>query len=168
MPMTYPGSTQWRPIPQSSSFLLKGRSKVVVESASLGSSDVCRVSELRPVMGCNIPTFLAHLSRHAHKVSIPMLQRPSVGDHSFSQKLLGQPKPQWEGGTEVYINDPGHMTKMAAKPIYVKNLLQNWMYDLETCHVAAGTRALQSLYKLWSWVDLDLFYGKVKFGHIMF
>ena len=28
----------------------------------------------------------------------------------------------WEGGTKVYINGPGHMTKMAATPIYGKNL----------------------------------------------
>ena len=27
-----------------------------------------------------------------------------------------------EGGTNVYINNPGHMTKMAAMPIYGKNL----------------------------------------------
>ena len=27
----------------------------------------------------------------------------------------------WEGGTKVYINAPGHMTKMAATPIYGKN-----------------------------------------------
>ena len=26
-----------------------------------------------------------------------------------------------EGGTKVYINGPGHMTKMAAMPIYDKN-----------------------------------------------
>ena len=31
-------------------------------------------------------------------------------------------EPPWEGGTEVYINGPGHMTKMAAMPIYGKNL----------------------------------------------
>ena len=30
-------------------------------------------------------------------------------------------EPPWEGGTKVYINDPGHMTKMAAMPIYGKN-----------------------------------------------
>ena len=29
-------------------------------------------------------------------------------------------KPPWEGGTKVYINGPGHMTKMAAMPIYGK------------------------------------------------
>ena len=28
----------------------------------------------------------------------------------------------WEGGTKVYINGPGHMTKMAAMPIYGKHL----------------------------------------------
>ena len=28
----------------------------------------------------------------------------------------------WEGGTKVCINGPGHMTKMAAMPIYDKNL----------------------------------------------
>ena len=31
-------------------------------------------------------------------------------------------KPPWEGGTKVCINGPGHMTKMAAMPIYGKNL----------------------------------------------
>ena len=58
-----------------------------------------------------------------------------------------------EGGTKVYINGPGLMTKMAATPIYgIKTfedlLLQNRKsYDLETWHVASGTQALQSLYK---------------------
>ena len=31
-------------------------------------------------------------------------------------------EPPWEGGTKVCINGPGHMTKMAAMPIYGKNL----------------------------------------------
>ena len=31
-------------------------------------------------------------------------------------------EPPWEGGPKVYINGPGHMTKMAATPIYGKNL----------------------------------------------
>ena len=30
-------------------------------------------------------------------------------------------EPPWEGGTKVYINGPGHMTKMAATLIYGKN-----------------------------------------------
>ena len=45
-------------------------------------------------------------------------------------------EPPWEGGVKVCINSPGHMTKMAATPIYGKNLkilLQNRrFYDLET------------------------------------
>ena len=58
----------------------------------------------------------------------------------------------WERGTKVYINGPNHMTKMAAMPIYGKNLknllLQNQIfYDLETWHVASGTEVLRSLYK---------------------
>ena len=36
-----------------------------------------------------------------------------------SQILCGA---SWEGGTKVYVNGPGHMTKMAAMPIYSKNL----------------------------------------------
>ena len=30
-------------------------------------------------------------------------------------------EPPWEGRTKVCINGPGHMTKMAATPIYGKN-----------------------------------------------
>ena len=48
-------------------------------------------------------------------------------------------------------------------------LLQHRMsYDLETWHVALGTQGLQSLYKWCPWVDLDIFYGKVKFGNLGF
>ena len=31
-------------------------------------------------------------------------------------------EPPWEGEMKGYINGPGHMTKMAAMPIYGKNL----------------------------------------------
>ena len=31
-------------------------------------------------------------------------------------------EPPWDGGTKVCSNGPGHMTKMAATPIYGKNL----------------------------------------------
>ena len=34
-------------------------------------------------------------------------------------------EPPLEGGTKVYINSPGQMTKMAAMPIYGKNLKQS-------------------------------------------
>ena len=61
-------------------------------------------------------------------------------------------EPSWEGGTKVCINSPGHMTKMAAMPIYGKNLktllLQNRQADFhETWYVASGTPAHHSLYK---------------------
>ena len=31
-------------------------------------------------------------------------------------------EPPWQRGKKAYINGPGHMTKMAAMPIYGKNL----------------------------------------------
>ena len=63
------------------------------------------------------------------------------------------------------------MTKMAAMPIYGKNLknllLQNQLTgDLETWYVALSMQVLPKLLKLWPWVDLDPFYAKAKFGHI--
>ena len=41
---------------------------------------------------------------------------------AWSIKAKFYVEPPWEGGTKVYINGPGHMTKMAAMPIYGKNL----------------------------------------------
>ena len=60
-------------------------------------------------------------------------------------------EPPWDGGTKVYVNRPGHITKMAAMAIYGKKLksllLQNRKsYDLENWHVVSGTRVLQSVY----------------------
>ena len=34
-------------------------------------------------------------------------------------------EPPWERGTKDYKNRPGHMTKMAAMPIYGKNLIKS-------------------------------------------
>ena len=31
-------------------------------------------------------------------------------------------EPPWDGGTKVYSNGSGHMTKVAAMPVYGKNL----------------------------------------------
>ena len=67
-----------------------------------------------------------------------------------------------EGGTKVYINCPGHMTKVAAMAINSKKLLQNMKaYDFETWREAWGNGVLQNLYKSPPLDDLDLFYGKV-------
>ena len=82
-----------------------------------------------------------------------------VDDHHLqrsSLKQLGQSKPNfmWSflgkgGGEKVYINDPCHMTKMVATPIYGKNLqiYSSTEQDYETWHGAFCTQALQSLYK---------------------
>ena len=52
----------------------------------------------------------------------------------------------------------------------LKNLLlrNQKAYDLETWYAASGGRLLPSLFKCWPWIDLDLFYGKVKFGPLCF
>ena len=85
--------------------------------------------------------------RRCHRLSVNNVQTSSL-------KPLGQSKTNfiWSllgKGEKVYINGQGHMAKMAATPIYGKNLLQNQKsyHDLETWHVASGTQGLQSLYK---------------------
>ena len=79
-------------------------------------------------------------------------------------------EPPWDGGTKVCSNGPSHMTKMAVMPIYgkkLKNLLpQNQKADdLESWYAASGAWVLP---KWWPWVELDLFYGKVKFAPLCF
>ena len=82
-------------------------------------------------------TLLAQLSRRltGELIGYPWIRRPSVRPSAsvvrpftflnvFSSETAWQIKakfyvePPWEGGTKVYINGPGHMTKMAATPIY--------------------------------------------------
>ena len=41
---------------------------------------------------------------------------------AWSIKAKFYVKPPLEGGAKVYLNGPGHMTKMVAMPIYSKNL----------------------------------------------
>ena len=61
-------------------------------------------------------------------------------------------EPPWDGGTKSCSNDPGHMTNMAAMPIYGKNLknLLLWKHkadDFESWYAALGTQVLPSLFK---------------------
>ena len=120
-------------------------------------------------LGCTGYTFLAHLSRRltGELIGYPWIRRPSsasVGvrpctfSNIFSSETAWPIKakfyvePPWEGGTKVCINGPGHMTKMAAMPIYGQNLknllLQNRRADFdETWYVASGTPVHHSLYK---------------------
>ena len=106
--------------------------------------------------------------------SLTFLKDHSVSTFSniFSSETTGPAEakfcmePPWDGGTKVCSNGLGHMTKMAAMPIYGKNLLlwNRKADDLETWYAASSTQVLPSLFKWCPWVDLDLFYGKVKFG----
>ena len=52
----------------------------------------------------------------------------------------------------------------------LKNLLLwNQKADyLETWYETSGTQVLPNLFKWWPWDDVDLFYGKVKFGPLCF
>ena len=108
--------------------------------------------------------FLAHLSRRltGELIGYPWIRRPSVVRSHFQTssplKPLCQSKPNFmwtllgKGERNKCINGPGHMTKMAAMPIYGKNLknllLQNRRADFhETWYVASGTPAHHNLYK---------------------
>ena len=80
-------------------------------------------------------SFLAH----GELIGYPWIRRPSVRRHpsirpfTFSNIFSSETawpikakfyvEPPWEGGTKVYVNGPGHMTKMAATPIYIGNLV---------------------------------------------
>ena len=111
--------------------------------------------------------FLAHLSRRltGELIGYPWIRRPSsvvVRPFTFSNIFSSETawpikakfyvEPPWEGGTKLCINGPGHMTKMAATPIYGKYLKksspQNRQADFhETWYVASGTPVHHSLYK---------------------
>ena len=61
-------------------------------------------------------------------------------------------EPPRDEGTKVSSNGPGHMTKMAAMPIYDKNLknllLRNQKTnDLETWYAASSARVIPNLFK---------------------
>ena len=80
--------------------------------------------------------FLAYLSRRLtgeligylwiRRPSSSSVVRPFTFSNIFSSETVWPIKakfyvePPWEGGTKVSINGPGHMTKMAATPIYGK------------------------------------------------
>ena len=77
----------------------------------------------------------------------------------------------WVGETKVPSNGYGHMTKMAAMPIYGKNLKNIFFSRTKrplTLNLGIQHCVLKYYQIWWSWVDLDLFYGKVKFGPLCF
>ena len=81
--------------------------------------------------------FLAHLSqrligelivypcsgaRRRRRCGRPPFSNVFSSETAWPIKAKFYVEPPWEGGTKVCINGPGHMTKMAAMPIYDKNL----------------------------------------------
>ena len=54
-------------------------------------------------------------------------------------------EPPWDGGTKVCSNGPGHMTKMAAMPIYGKSLqnLLLWNQQAMTLKLSTQHRVLK-------------------------
>ena len=65
---------------------------------------------------------------------------------------------------KIRSNVPGHMTKMASRPIDGKKILKNLLLrkqeadDLVTWYTATGTQVLPNLFKRRPYVDLDHFY----------
>ena len=104
------------------------------------------ILEPRSTQYCLFPSvtigrrFLAHLSRRliGELIEYPCsgvrrrcccrrCRRPPFSNVFFSEtawpiKAKFYVEAPWKGGTKVCINSPGHMTKMAAMPIYDKNL----------------------------------------------
>ena len=68
----------------------------------------------------------------------------------------------WDGGTKVCSNGPGHMTNMAAMPIYGKKIFSG------TLKFSMQHRVLEYYQVCSIKVDLDLFYDKVKVGPLCF
>ena len=62
------------------------------------------------------------------RTSSPVVRRRPHSLNIFSPEITGPIKVKfhvkllWNRGTEVCSNDPGHMIKMAAMPIYSENL----------------------------------------------
>ena len=131
------GSTVLTPPPPP--LTLKGHSGIMYQSLI---SDVLAV--LGMCRGFNFPPKHCHIISSPEpsgsqgelivypcSVVRPSVRRPSVRRPPFSKIFFSETawpikakfymKHLWEGGTNVYINNPGHMTKMAAMPIYGKN-----------------------------------------------
>ena len=61
-------------------------------------------------------------------------------------------EPPWDWRTKICSNGPGHMTNMAAIPIYGKNLKNLLLWnqkagEVECWYVVSGARVLTNLFK---------------------
>ena len=111
----------------------------------------------------------------------PLRRRPSSVVNNFKHLLL---RNHWADQSQILCGASlgrgmifcsrhlGHMTKMAATPIYGKNPSKifsrtggRFSRNL-VCSIGDSTH--HSFFKWWPWSDLDLFYGKVNFGNLGF
>ena len=94
----------------------------------------CISLRIMPVQYWSSINFLAHLSQRliGELIGYPWSvvvchRRPSTISNVFSSETTWPieakfyVQPPWQGGKKFYINGSGHMTKMAATPIYGKN-----------------------------------------------
>ena len=97
----------------------------------------------------------------------------------FSQKPLGQSKPnficklsgtrKWKFDDMMLVTWPRWLPCPYMVKTFKNLLLWNRQTDFhETWYVASVTPAHYSLFKWWPCIDLDLIYGKVKFGNLGF
>ena len=72
------------------------------------------------------PELKAHGWANSIPVTLASVVRPLAFSNIFSSETTGpiELKFHMDGGTKVCSNGPGHMTKMAATPIYGKNPLK--------------------------------------------
>ena len=66
--------------------------------------------------------YLCSVVRRRRRLCCPPFSNVFSSETARPIKAKFYVEPPWEGGTKVYINGPGHMTKIAAMPIYGKNL----------------------------------------------
>ena len=113
-----------------------------------------------------------NIKGHGHSLTFVQGHSDSTFSNFFSLKhtspIEAKFQPPWAIGMKISSNVPGHMTKMASRPIYGKKLpnllLRNQEADdLETWYTAPGTQVQLNVFKWWHWVDTDHFYDMVKF-----
>ena len=76
----------------------------------------------------------------------------------------------WDGETKVCSTGPSHMTKVAAMPIYGKNFKKSSSLEPKSQNFicSIGCSSTTKFIQMMTQVDIDLFYGKVKFGPLCF
>ena len=128
-------------------------------------------SSVLPVYSKHYNHLLAHLSRRiicwAYRIcKPPSPRRPLFKQVIFSSETTGPIKVKfhikllWDGGTKVCSTGPGHLTKKAAMPIYVKNIKNSsplepkgwWPWNL-VCSTGCSNRyqVAQMMTLGWPW-----------------